>query len=367
MKKVSVVLLISMGFVSSIWAVERTVTRNFDELLEVIYSQWEEYVAYEALQERLWECYNEPLSINKVSREDLRLLCILTDNQLDQLFKHLIKNGPLISIYELQTIPGFDLATIRRLVPFIRIVTVLENYESRSLWHKGLESKSDYGLVRYERTLEKRRGYQYNRKQHKVPYAGSPHKLFTQLSIKRADWALGVSGRKGAGEALTWNPAVQYYGLPNSRFYWLLNNKKGIKTLVIGDYAVGYGQGLILNAGFSMDKSSETIKVIRTNNLGIKPHTSVTTAAFRGVAITWQWQFMELTTYYSNIDLDASVKKTSYLKNVIRSGYYRTQGEIAKRKQINEQVIGGTIIYKDPIQGSELGINALCSQYSLPI
>jgi hypothetical protein len=373
MKQLSTVLFICIGLVGSSLVAEAAAKKDFYELLEVIYSQWEEDVVYEVLQERLWESYNDPLALNGASREDLRLLCILTDDQLDQLFQHIAKNGPLISIYELQAIFGFDLATIQLLLPFVSIEAGSDNYHSRALWHKGLEARNSYGLMRYERTLENKRGDQHDKNQNKVPYTGSPNKLFTRLSIKhRSGWELGLSARKGAGEAVTWDPATQRYGLAPWRFYWLVRDKKRIKTLVVGDYAVGYGQGVVINAGFSLDKSSETIKVIRTNNLGIRPHTSVATTAFRGMAVTWQWHPIALTTYYSNVDLDGKVRKNTslgsqYVRSVSRSGYYRTQSEIAKKGQVNEHVIGSTLVYKGPTRGAELGINVLYSHYSLPI
>lgn len=367
-KRFSIALLISVGHVSGALAIERAEKKDFDKLLETIYSQCEEDVAYETLQERLWEYYNDPLSLNQATREALQLLCILTHDQLDQLFKHLEKDGPFISIYEVQTMPGFDLATIQLLVPFVTVEAMSDNYRNRSLWRKGLEERNSYGLMRYERTLETKCSDERDKKQHKVPYVGSPDKLFTRLSIKHpSGWALGISARKGAGEALTWDPATQRYGLAHWRFYWLLSGKKPIKTLVVGDYAVGYGQGIVLNAGFSIGKSSETIKVIRTNNLGIRPHTSVSTACFRGFAATWQWQPLELTTYYSTVYLDGLIKKDASAGSLSRHSYYRTQGEIFRKGRVNEQVVGSTLVYKGPTRGAELGVNVLYSHYNLPI
>ncbi|HAN49488.1 MAG TPA: hypothetical protein DCQ08_00325 [Amoebophilaceae bacterium] len=373
MKKLSTVLLICIGLIGSVSVVEAAAKKDFYELLEAIYSQGEEDVVYEVLQERLWEYYNDPLALNRASRKDLKLLCILTDDQLDQLFKHLTKNGPLISIYELQAIPGLDLAAIQLLVPFVSVEAVSVDYRNRSLWHKGLKARNSYGLMRYERTLENKRGYQRNNnKKNKATYAGSPNKILTRLSIKHSGWELGLSAREGAGEALTWDPSTQRYGFTSWRFYCLIKDKKRIKKWVVGDYAVGYGQGVVLNAGFSMGKSSETIKVIRTNNLGIRPHTSVATTAFRGMAATWQWHSIALTTYYSNVDLDGKVENNTslgsqYVRSVSRNSYYRTQSEIAKKGQVNEQVLGSTLVYKGPTRGAELGINVLYSHYSLPI
>ena len=375
-QKYSAALLICVftGFAGSTSrAVEVAQEQNFHKLLEAIYSRSAGDVPYEILQERLWEYYCAPLALNQTSKEELQLLCILTDTQLAQLDRHMTQNGPLVSIYELQTIPEFDLATIQLLQPFVKVTTVTSTWPSASLWHQGLTSKDNYSLVRYERTLETRKGYQYNRKKHMVPYTGSPNKFFIRHSIKHpSGWEFGLAARKGAGEAFIWDPTTQRYGMTTWRAHWLLRDRKKMKILLVGDYAIGYGQGIVLNAGFSIDHSSETTQVTRANNMGIKPYTSVSTAAFRGVATTWQWSPLSFTMYYSNSYLDGKLKtKTSsnrqYVSRVSRGGYYRTQNEVAQKGQINEQVLGCTLIYTGLARGSELGVNALHSYYSLPI
>ena len=373
MKRISIVLVICVGLMSSTLVVAKVEKQNFDELLEAIYNRWEEEVAYELLQERLWEYYNDPLVLNQASREELSLLCILTDEQLDQFFNHLSENGPLISSYEIQTIPGFDLETIRLLLPFVVVEEAFVGYSKRSSQYKELDARNSYGLMRYQRTIDAHSNHRPNNKKGTAPYIGSPHHLLTRLSIKNPrGWEIGLSARKGAGEALTWDPATQHYGLATWRLHWLRRGKKKLKALVVGDYAVGYGQGVVLNAGFCMDKSSETIKVIRTNNLGIRPHTSVSITALKGLAATWQWQSIELTTYYSNVNLDGKVEQDACagkrcVSNVSKHSYYRTQGDIAKKGKVNEQVIGSTLVYKHPAQRAELGINMLYSHYNVPI
>lgn len=367
-------LLICIRLVGSIaLAVEAAGPEGFEELLDAVYSRGEGEVIYEALQEQLWECYHTPLVLNQASREDLGLLCILTDDQLDELFKHIEKNGPLISIYELQAIPAFDLPTIQLLLPFVRVVEAGPIKRNVHVGHKEVISRDNYSLFRCERILEPQKGYQYNRKKHGIPYTGSPNKLFARHRIKHpSGWELGLSTRKRAGEAWVWDPATRRYGLAPCRFHWLLKDRNKVKTLLIGDYAVGYGQGVVLNAGFSVDKSSETTQVTRTNNLGIRPHTSAATIAFRGVATTWQWHPLSLTLYYSNVNLDGKVRAKApsgnpYVSHVSRGGYYRTQNEIAQKGRVNEQVAGCTLIYTGPARSSELGINVLYNRYSLPI
>ena len=346
---------------------------DFIELLEKIYAQQVQEVSYEILQERLWECYHDPIVLNQASREALRTLCILTDAQLDQFFKHLEKNGPLLSIYELQAIPEFELTTIYQLIPFVKVVEIDDDHHTLPMWKREMVDRHSYWLTRYDRTLEINKNYQPCSKDGTVAYAGSPDKILTRVSIKhRKNFELGFSAQKGAGEAFTWDPTTRRYGFDLWRGHFLLKNRKILKALMVGDYAIGYGQGLIVNAGFSMNKSSETMQVIRTNNLGVLRHTSLANAAFRGIASTWQWHQLECTTYYSSMHLDAKVHQdpvsgNAFVQSLQRSGYYRTQGEIDKKGKIHEQVLGSTLVYKGNTRGTGVGIHALYNHYSLPI
>ncbi|MEM7383082.1 MAG: hypothetical protein AAF400_02060 [Bacteroidota bacterium] len=345
---------------------------EFTTLLDAIYSQQVAGVSYEALRENLWEFYQHPLALNHASREDLALLCILTDTQLHHFFEHLEKNGALLSIYELQAIPGFDLNTICQLLPFVQVPETYPTY-TRALIKLGASQRNSYWLCRYERTLESKKGYQLDEKTDRIPYAGSPDKIITHFRYRHPQgWGLGILGRKHPGEAFTWHHATERYGLDVWDVYFLLENKQLLKSLVLGDYKVGYGQGLVVNAGFGINKSSDAIPVIRTNNLGIKPHTALSAYGLRGVAATLQWETTEMTTYYACTSLDGEVLEGSppehkYVERVHRDKSHRTEKEITGKAQVNEQVIGIALIGRTRANKAELGVNALHSHYAIPI
>ena len=346
---------------------------NFNTLVDRIHSQQVEKVDYEVLREHLWEVYQHPLDLNHASQEDLKLLGILTDQQLTDFFEHLEKNGPLVSIYELQAIPSFDLTTIYQLLPFIQVQETYPQYDARlmKLYDKG--RKHSYWLNQYERNLSATRGYEPNEKTGIIPYAGSPDKIATRIQYRHPlgiSW--GILGRKFPGEAFTWDPSTARYGLDLWSAYCLLEQKGLLKKLILGDYQVGYGQGLVVNAGFSMDKSSETILIMRTNNLGIKPHTAFSHYGLRGIALTLLWKQLELTTYYASTNLDGRIMvdtttNESYVESIQRHGLHRTSTEINKKGQVNEQMIGSTLLGRTQTQNAELGINALHTHYNIPI
>lgn len=345
--------------------------RDFVTALHAIYNHKQGKISYESLTDHLWDFYQQPIDLNHTSYEELKQLYILSDQQINSLLGHLQKNSALISIYELQAIPLFDLATIKLLLPFVGVEEV---YPSQ--WQGLISSfqRPKYGswLSRYERTLETPQGYTFHPKTGTKPYQGSPDKVVTRLTWKHPNgWAFGIKARKYPGEAFTWDPATSRYGFDRGAAYVSLENKKYLKRLVLGNYQIGYGQGLVVHAGFSMNKSGAAIPIMRTSNIGIKPHQSVSTYGFMGIAATGVWKSWEQSVYYAYNNLDGKIYQDQkdgnlYIEALQRSGSHRTIQEIAKKGQVNEQVIGSSLIYKPKNQQAEVGINGVYSWYAIP-
>jgi hypothetical protein len=64
---------------------------------------------YDATYERLYDYLDHPADLNTADLEDFVSMGLLTDGHLFALRSHIQAVGPLISIYELQSVPGFDL------------------------------------------------------------------------------------------------------------------------------------------------------------------------------------------------------------------------------------------------------------------
>jgi len=102
---------------------------------------------YDDLYEALYQLYLEPLDLNKANRQELVSLFLLNDLQITSLLDHIRKNGKLLSIYELQSIEHFDLPTIYRILPFVK-VDVSETADTRPIWTRILEEDNNYLLLR---------------------------------------------------------------------------------------------------------------------------------------------------------------------------------------------------------------------------
>lgn len=357
----AITLFVACFLATTFTARGATAHPDFDALVQAIYRDTAPEVPYAILEKRLWALYQSPLPLNSVTRTDLERLGILTEEQISNFLQFVASYGPLASVYELHTIPGFDAPTIRQLLPFVCIGDNSLNTYARSM--------EGYGLLRYCRVMEQTKGYSLNKK-NIIPYQGTPDHFLGRLHLQHPmGWGLGYIINKQPGETSFYTSPLHHSEVQRERFHWSWSGQNRLQKLIIGDYEVGYGEGLMLDAGFSMGHG-DVAQVIMGNNRGLRPHTSLAKVALRGVAATWRWNYFGLTTYYSSAALDGKVATkdaNKYVQSLSRGGSYRTEGEIAKKGQVREKVMGATVTCQDLLPGASAGVNGLCSFYSLPI
>ncbi|MDB5253262.1 MAG: hypothetical protein JWP27_2431, partial [Flaviaesturariibacter sp.] len=63
--------------------------------------------------------HRRPLAINSASAEDWQVFRVLTALQIQSLMRYREALGDLVSVYELQAVPGWDVATVRQLLPYL--------------------------------------------------------------------------------------------------------------------------------------------------------------------------------------------------------------------------------------------------------
>ncbi|HMU59401.1 MAG TPA: helix-hairpin-helix domain-containing protein, partial [Chitinophagaceae bacterium] len=66
-----------------------------------------------------------PININTADADELRQLRVLTDLQIANLVTYRSVLGKLQTIYELQAVPSWDVATIKKILPFVTIAGAL--------------------------------------------------------------------------------------------------------------------------------------------------------------------------------------------------------------------------------------------------
>ncbi|KQS32611.1 helix-hairpin-helix domain-containing protein [Dyadobacter sp. Leaf189] len=325
---------------------------------------------YSELFESLLHLYTNPLDINAVTADELSGTLILTDVQVRALLSYREQAGPFLSLYELQAIPGYDLVTINRLLPFVTL-----NPKTSSI-REALRSPGQHFLMfRTGRVLEKQKGFlkQDSSSHSAASYAGSPYNAYLRYRNARSgSYSIGFTMDKDAGEALwDWNAGRHIFGADFSSFHAQMMNRRRWKNLVLGDYQMQAGQGMVLGAGFSLGKGAEVIKTGYRSTLGFKPYTSSGEANFfRGAAATYAIdRYTTISLFYSKTKRDAAIDESAAGKLVTSlpiNGYHRTSSEIEKHNILQEQNIGAHLLHH-LAQNGQIGITALHTFYPTTI
>lgn len=344
---------------------------NFEKLVDDIFPLQDLDLNYEELYENLLQILANPIDLNRASDEQLRSLFILKESQIASLLAYREETGSLLSVYELQSIPNFDPVTLSRLIPFVTVDNS-SGSSGKSLLKRVALEKNNYLILRYERTLEEKKGYKESTDS-ASRYLGTPDKVYTRFRTARSgDFSFGFTLEKDAGETLNWVPSKKQFGPDYHSFHGQLLNKGRIKNIIIGDYQAQFGQGLTLGGGFGMGKGAETITAIRRSNLGFIPYASLNEFGFfRGAAITYRLtDQLKLHSFVSSYRRDGylaadTTDDSSFISSLPITGFHRTAREFSTRKQIREDNIGLVLQYK--AKSIDGGVLLHHTDFSLPI
>lgn len=328
--------------------------RVFEDLAESLSSRSEQDLDYTSLLEELEELQAHPVAINTPNQEELNRLFLLSDFQANSLQQYILENGPILSLYELQFVYGFDQGTVELISPFIN----LEQAQTKQTIN--LKKPVKYGrhqiLIRTQSILETQQGYlpisdSALSERPNSRYLGSPWKVYTRYSYSyKKQLLLGFTAEKDAGEEFFSGNNKQGYDYYSG--FIQLNNVWKMKTIVIGDYEPRFGQGLNLWSGFAYGKSTEAL-LIEKRQSGIRRYTSTNeNQFFRGMAATIDLGNFDLSAFFSSKNIDANVLKRDTLNQeanlvsgFIETGIHATPGEISDRKSLSEMIYGGNLNY----------------------
>lgn len=351
------------------------VQRSFDlqSFVEKRFNEQQADLNYEEIYERLLLLHENPIDLNTASEEELMNLGLLSASQIDSFLAYQLANGKILTPYELQYIEGFDLETITDILPFITLTN--KSKGDLPFLQRVLTERNNYLILRYERILEKKRGYEQNEVADQTRYLGSADKLYLRYRVsKPGDFSFGFTTEKDAGEKLVWDPSTGRFGSDFWSVHGLIEKQGKWRKLILGDYQLQFGQGLIFGSGFAMGKGSETVNALERVNIGISPYTSVIEGGFlRGIAANYEISPKLMTTVFmSNLNQDANLQQGSedtfenYFSSIQLTGLHRTATEIENRQSINEKIYGIEVHYKSD-QRSKLGIIAAINKFNTPI
>lgn len=341
--------------IPSVLPAEEIIQQRIEDLVE----EAEVELDFTELLEDLEVFARRPLNLNQATANDLRRFFFLNDFQINNLLEHISKFGNLISIYELQSIDGFDLETITLLQPY---VSVSEQYFRRhfSIDDMFREGRSQL-FVRFQQLLNEQKGFspidpEELEANPNARYLGSPFRLYSRYRFTYYNSvSFGITAEKDPGEEFF--RGTQPQGFDFYSVHLFLRDFGRIRALAVGDFQVQFGQGLSLWSGMAFGKSSEAINV-KKNGLGLRPYTSVDENNFmRGSGVTVGFGNFELTGFYSYKGRDANVieyledddgtpEEALVISSLQQSGLHRTPRELEGKNAVKERIYGGNLAYK---------------------
>ena len=318
---------------------------DFDLLENFLQNTDAEDFDFNTLLETLQAYRRRPLDLNRATRDELVELQLLSDIQIADLQQYIQEQGRLLNEYELQVIPSFDLATIRRILPFVRAGGDLDA-TSTPLKTMLAEGKNEI-FARWVRNVEGRRGYLEN------VYLGDPNQLYLRYRHSYSNrLSYGFTLEKDAGEPLFTN-GQNFFDFYSFHFFATQLPNRWLKTIAIGDFSINMGQGLVNFDGFAAGKGAQVMS-IRRDGRRVRAYTSVNEALFkRGVAAELRLgKHWDATVFGSWRQSSANVSSLDTLSQEIfeisslqLSGLHRTQNELDDKNSIGQYAAGGSLRY----------------------
>lgn len=322
--------------------------------------------------DNLFYYIDHPINLNsKTAIEKLQDLSLLTEIQINNLNMHIANHGKLLSIYELQAVPGFTVEDIKVIQPFVEVNADLY---TPNISLKEVNKEGTHEIInRWTRVAEQQQGFAEKSDSAKLAspnsyYLGSPDKFYTRYRFKYLNnISFGVTAEKDAGEEF-FKGSQKSYDFYSAHFY--LKNFNKFKAVALGDFQAQFGQGLTLWSGLAFGKSIE-ITSVKRNGQGLRPYASVDESRFmRGGGLSYELGKVTVTALASHKKIDANIVSSDTLisdNNVIassfqQSGFHRTNGELEDKHVLNETHLAGNVAYNS--RSFHLGGTALNSQYS---
>jgi hypothetical protein len=304
--------------------------------------------------------HKHPLDINTADKNELKELNILTDLQIESLISYRALLGMMKDIYELQAIPGWDIITIRRLLPFVTIASLLHIKEEGK---KRIRNGNHAWILRASQSITADDSLSA------AKFKGSLQRIFFRYRYNYKNLLqYGITAEKDAGEQFF--RGAQKSGFDFYSFHLLVRKTGRIETLVFGDFTVNMGQGLVHWQSLAFKKSAGVMNIKRQSS-ALRPYSSSGEFNFhRGAGITIRFGKLDATLFVSLRKLDINpvndtAEQRTYFHSFLVSGYHRTQQELEKRNNMRQLAGGGAFRYS--VGRLHAGIHAVGYRFSVPL
>ncbi len=317
-------------------------------------------------QQQLLQYLKHPVDLNTAGEAALSALQLLSPVQVQNCILYRSLLGKFISMYELQAIPGWDVALIQKLLPYIR----LSNHEDMAAALRGRFKNGTHSiLIRVSQVLERAKGYLTDSAAAVNYYPGSPQKVLVRYTCRFKNlMQYGIVAEKDAGEQFFRGKQQQGFDFYSAHFF--TRHKGVVQALALGDFTVNLGQGLTQWQTLAFKKSADVLNIKRVSDV-LRPYHAAGEVNFhRGAGITAGKKNLQVTLFVSYRKVDANLVtdtalSAQYISSLQTSGYHRTRSETDDKGIQQQWVTGGNISYH--YKTFQAGLNTVRYTFKLPI
>ncbi|MEX0736365.1 MAG: helix-hairpin-helix domain-containing protein [Bacteroidota bacterium] len=361
MRRIVVVLLVvSLVFIGVAAQEKRDSTHTPDDLERMLEESTQDAEDSQLL-ELLHALEQDPLDPNTATPEELQQLPGVT-SLIALAIVRTRELAPFERIEDLLSVEGMTQELLTRFRRFLRV--------GASVTRKG---GTGLAAIRFRsrvtQDLQQRRGFTEG------TYPGSQQKVYHRLVVRSTD--LGSSQGVSSNERRTrsWLEAgiiIERDAGEKSLSdfiagYLSLNVQPWGSRIILGDYVVEAGEGLVFWRSTGFSKGSEVISTIQKNGGGIKPYASTDENSFlRGVAAETRVGGVRVSAFVSHKRLHASVNDEGTITSFNTSGLFRTPGEMQNKNASGERMVGG-IVSAVPVPGLKFELSGYRTAFNHPV
>jgi hypothetical protein len=321
------------------------VNTGFSESVEEILALTDDYDPA-ALLEGLSELKEYPVLINSGDKKEISRLFFLTEFQVMVLADHIRQNGSVVTLYELALLPAFDRSTVMLMAPYI------------SLEPSGEAGGKGYGRTTVTLTASSRFSGEENETE--------GVRSLLKVRHERERISFGLTAENDPRERFTFRDA------PGSDFlsgYIDFRGDKIIERLIIGDYALRFGEGVVLNSSRWMGSWLSSPSFMSGRSSAVPYSSSEENDFFRGISVAMGDINSGALLFASSHMIDARMlfdedSTATAVSNLVRGGLHVTESQLAACNTLAETVAGLRLTAgADRIRG---GVTAMSTWFSLP-
>lgn len=296
----------------------------------------EQEVQLDEVLETLDNLADNPINLNDTTSSRLLELPFLTPYHLELIRAYVAQHGVMFSLSELQQVNGFSREVRQLMAPFVCVLPVDNKVPTiDEVLSKG-RSRLQVG---WRRPVELAVGYSDS------TYSGSPDRIYACYQyVYRNYLTLRFSADKDAGEELfagSQPNGFDYYG-----FSLKVSDMGALRTAVLGDFALQFGQGLTLWSGSGRWLTTEARQWSYGRGV-VQASTFCEYGAQRGLAATVELsRHVQLSLFGSRVGRDAAVVNDSTVSTLYSTGYHRTSRELDSKNSLHETLGGLHLDYR---------------------